>query len=155
MSDQNLTKITRMLIAIDKSGYKDRIASYALSLAKLTGAEIRAIHVIDKSSLGVVGEMLGYYRGGKVEAYVEVLKKQSEKLLDEIRTAGEDQGVTVKAEVIVGSSAAESIIDYAKDNGIDLIVIGTKGMSGVQKFLLGSVANNVIVNAHCPVLAIR
>lgn len=53
------------------------------------------------------------------------------------------------------TSPSAAIIDYAKMNNIDLITIGTKGMTGLKQFLLWSVANNVITHAHCPVVAIR
>ena len=53
------------------------------------------------------------------------------------------------------SSAAEGILNYAKEADADLIIIGTKGMTGIEKFLMGSVASKVISHAHCPVLAVR
>jgi nucleotide-binding universal stress UspA family protein len=148
-------KFQKILIAIDKSGYKDKIVEYAFDLAKAEDAEIIAIHVIDKASLGAVGDLLGYYRGGKIEAYQEEMKTQGSKLLDNVRMSADSLGVRITTEVIVGQSVAESIIDYAREHDVSLIIVGTKGMTGVQKFLLGSVANNVITNAHCPVLAIR
>ena len=148
-------RIKKILIAVDKSGYKDKIVAYAFDLAKAMGSEIAAIHVIDKASLGAVGDLLGYYRGGKIEVYQEEMKNQGQKLLNEVREKAEPLGVKVSTEVLVGSSVAATIIDYAKDHDVDLVIIGTKGMTGVQKFLLGNVANNVIANAHCPVLAIR
>ena len=148
-------RIKKILIAVDKSGYKDKIVAYAFDLAKAMGSEIAAIHVIDKASLGAVGDLLGYYRGGKIEVYQEEMKNQGQKLLNEVREKAEPLGVKVSTEVLVGSSVAVTIIDYAKDHDVDLVIIGTKGMAGVQKFLLGNVANNVIANAHCPVLAIR
>jgi nucleotide-binding universal stress UspA family protein len=52
-------------------------------------------------------------------------------------------------------SISKSIITYARQNKFDVIVIGTKGMTAVEEFFLGSVANNVIHHAHCPVFAIR
>jgi nucleotide-binding universal stress UspA family protein len=49
----------------------------------------------------------------------------------------------------------KTIIEYAKINNFDVIVIGTKGMSAVEEYFFGSVANKVIRDAHCPVLAVR
>ena len=66
------------------------------------------------------------------------------------------EGVNIRKEVVEESdSVAKSIIDYAKKNDMDVIVIGPKGMTAVEGFFLGSVANNVIHHAHCPVFAIR
>ena len=50
---------------------------------------------------------------------------------------------------------AQGIIDYARESGADVIVIGTKGLTGVGKFIMGGVASAVIDHAHCPVVAIR
>ena len=75
-------KIKKILVAIDKSGYKDKITVYAMMLAKVLGADVTAIHVLDKSSLGFVGGLLSYYRGGKIEVYVDALKKQVNYLLN-------------------------------------------------------------------------
>jgi nucleotide-binding universal stress UspA family protein len=52
-------------------------------------------------------------------------------------------------------SVSEEIIDYAKSKNVNLIVVGTKGLTGLAKFLLGSVARNVIAHTQCPVLAVR
>lgn len=154
MSQKNAS-IKKILLAIDKSGYKDKATAYAITLAKSLGAEITVIHVIGKSSLGATADVLGYYRGGKLKAFQDALKKDAEKLLDKVVRAGEDEGVTVHQQVMIGSPIKKIILDYAKNHKTDLIVIGTKGMTGIEKFLMGSVANDVIAYAHCPVLAVR
>jgi nucleotide-binding universal stress UspA family protein len=144
------------LIAIDKSGYKDKIIGYSITLAKALGASITAIHVLDKSSFGTVGDLLSYYRGGNIAEYEIVLKKQAEEFLNEIKLVLEKAGVRTSIDVVISkSSAAEGIIDFAKEAGADLIIIGTKGLTGVERFLMGGVASSVIRHAHCPVLAVR
>jgi len=147
--------VKKILLAIDKSGYKDKATAYAITLAKSFEAEITVIYVIGKSSMGATADVLGYYRGGKLKAYQEALKKDAERLLDKVVQAGENEGVVVRQQVLVGSPVKKAILDYAKNHKIDLIVIGTKGMTGIEKFLMGSVANDVITYAHCPVLAVR
>jgi nucleotide-binding universal stress UspA family protein len=67
---------------------------------------------------------------------------------------GKEECINVDKDVVVASPSA-AIIDYARIKNIDLIVIATKGMTGLKQFLLGSVPKNVITHAHCPVLAIR
>ena len=147
--------VNKILLAIDKSGYKNKATAYAITLAKALGSEVTVIHIIGKSSFGATGDLLGYYRGGKLKAYQDVLKKEAEKLLKGAVELGQKEGVTMHSEVIMDSSAEKAIIDYAKKQKMDLIVIGTKGMTGIERFLMGSVANDVITYAHCPVLAIR
>jgi nucleotide-binding universal stress UspA family protein len=125
-------------------------------LAKGLGANVTAIHVLDKSSFGMVGDLLSYYRGGNVVEYERALKKQAEDFLNKIKLLLEKAGVRASIDVVISkSSAAEGIIDFAKEAGADLIIIGTKGLTGVERFLMGGVASSVIRHAHCPVLAVR
>ncbi len=154
MAQKNVA-VKKILLAIDKSGYKDKATAYAITLAKSLGAEITVIHVIGKASMGATADVLGYYRGGKLKAYQEALKKDAERLLDRVVQAGKNEGVEIRQQVLVYSSVKKAILDYAKNHKIDLIVIGTKGMTGIEKFLMGSVANDVIAHAHCSVLAVR
>ena len=83
------------------------------------------------------------------------MRKRSEELLTEVQQVIEKQGIKTSIEIIGNKSVAQGIIDYARESGVDVIVIGTKGLTGVGKFLMGSVASAVIDHAHCPVVAIR
>ena len=148
--------INKILLAIDKSGYKDKATAYSITLAKALGSKVTVIHIIGKSSFGASGDLLGYYRGGKLRAFEDALKKEAERFLKVVVEHGQHEGVEMNSEVIiVDSSPGKGIIDYAKKQKMDLIVIGAKGMTGIQRFLMGSVADGVITYAHCPVLAIR
>lgn len=65
-------------------------------------------------------------------------------------------GVKFLSETIIDVvSAADSIVNYTRNNKADLIVIGTKGRTGLKRFLLGSVASSVVTHASCPVLVTR
>ena len=134
--------------------------NFAITLAKGLDAAITAIHVIDKFTLTAPLDILGFYRGGKTEEYKDAyerrLKKQAEELLGEVKALGEKDGVKVNTEVLLNAhSIPNEIIHYAENNEMDVIVIGTKGMTGIGKFLMGNVANNVAVHASCPVLLVR
>ena len=83
------------------------------------------------------------------------MRKRSQELLTEVQQVIEKQGIKTSIEIIGNKSVAQGIIDYARESGVDVIVIGTKGLTGVGKFLMGSVASAVIDHAHCPVFAIR
>ena len=77
-------------------------------------------------------------------------------MLDEVELLAEKEGVHVKKHVVEQSdTVGKAIIDYAKNNNFDVIIIGTTGMDRVQKIFLGSVANYVIHHAHCSVFAVR
>jgi len=149
-------KIKKILIAVDKSGFKNKIMHNGLMLAKAFNATLIAIHVLDKAAMGIDWNLLSFYRGGRMENYENALIKESETLLNETKILAQKHGITVATKVITNSSSsAESIIDYAKDNEVDLIIIGTKGLAGIDRFVMGGVANQVIAHAHCRVLAVR
>ena len=157
--DQQIIMIKKMLIAIDESEYREKIIMYGLTLSKSLGADVTAIHVVDRSSLASatdLGGLLGYYEGGNLEYYEEELRKHARELLGEAEILAKKEGVKINIQVIMNaSSAAEGIINYASSTNVDLIVIGTKGMTGAKKFLMGSVTNKVASHAHCSVLAVR
>ena len=150
MSEEN-SRIKKILIPVVKSEYNDKIISYAIILAKGSGASITAIHVLDKSAQGDLGDLFPM----KIEEYEKAMSKRAEELLRGVQQVTEKQGIKIGIEVIRAKSVPKGIIDYARESGVDVIVIGTKGLTGVEKFLLGSVASAVIDHAHCPVFAIR
>jgi nucleotide-binding universal stress UspA family protein len=155
-----LISVKKILLAIDKSGYKTKAMRFTITLAKGLGAEVTAIHIIDKFTLRAAVDVLGYYRGGKIEeyktAYENRLKKQAEELLEEVKVLGDNEGVKITTEVLLDAhSIPNEIIDYAENKKMDIIVIGTKGMTGIAKFFMGNVANTVAAHASSPVLLIR
>ena len=65
-------------------------------------------------------------------------------------------GVMLKTEVVASpTSVVPAIVDYAKKNGIDLIILGTRGWTGFSKLLLGSLASGVVIYASCPVMVVK
>lgn len=63
-------------------------------------------------------------------------------------------GVTANVDLIQGA-AAEVLLDYAKENGSDIIIIGSRGLGGIREFVLGSVSHNVVQHAQIPVLIVK
>ena len=144
--------VKKILTPIDRSGYKEKILAYAVSLGKAWGAELTVIHVIDPGR-GVPG---GRVKEKEREREEEAKRQAEVLLLNTIDPLIRKEGINIKKEVIEESDTVEkAIIDYAKTNNIDVIVIGTKGMTAVEEYFFGSVANAVIHHAHCPVFAIR
>jgi nucleotide-binding universal stress UspA family protein len=144
--------VKKILTPIDRSGYKEKILAYAVSLGKAWGAELTVIHVIDPGR-GVPG---GRVKEKEREREEEAKRQAEVLLLNTIDPLIRKEGINIKKEVIEEFDTVEkAIIDYAKTNNIDVIVIGTKGMTAVEEYFFGSVANAVIHHAHCPVFAIR
>lgn len=143
--------VKKILAAIDRSKYKEKIIAYAISLGKAWGAEVTAIHVIDPGR-GVPGGRVKE----KEKQREEDAERPAEDLLIEAELQAKKEGINLRKEIVEESDTVEkAIIDYAQKNNIDVILIGTTGMSAAEEIFLGSVANNVIHHAHCPVFAIR
>jgi nucleotide-binding universal stress UspA family protein len=143
--------VKKILAAIDRSKYKEKIIAYAIFLGKAWGAEVTAIHVIDPGR-GVPGGRIKE----KEKQREEEAERPAEDLLSEAELQAKKEGINLRKEIVEESDTVEkAIIDYAKKNNIDVILIGTTGMRAAEEIFLGSVANNVIHHAHCPVFAIR
>lgn len=143
--------VKKILAAIDRSKYKEKIIAYAISLGKAWGAEVTAIHVIDPGR-GVPGGRVKE----KEKQREEDAERPAEDLLIEAELQAKKEGINLRKEIVEQFDTVEkAIIDYAQKNNIDVILIGTTGMSAAEEIFLGSVANNVIHHAHCPVFAIR
>ena len=145
--------VKKVLMPIDRSEYREKILAYAIALTKAWGAELTAIHVIDPGR-GIPG---GRVKEKEQEREDEARSEAETLVLNAIDPFIDKEGLRIKKEVIIkrSGSVSKSIITYARQNKFDVIVIGTKGMTAVEEFFLGSVANNVIHHAHCPVFAIR
>jgi nucleotide-binding universal stress UspA family protein len=142
--------ITRVLVPTDFSEYADQALAYAVTLADQVGATVHLIHVFDDP------DSASLYS----EVYVPMPPEMRAALLTDIRrqlstrtaTAGHEK---VTTEVLTGAPPAQAIVEAARQNGCDLIVMGTHGRHGMAHLLLGSVAERVVRTAACPVLVVR
>lgn len=143
----------RILVPLDGSDFSFRAAEYAINLAKLTGGEILCLHAI--GNLPYTEYMAP--NGLTVPRYMQEAKKQTEEWFSQVKSNAAKQGVKVTAAETIFNlpSVAESIINYASEQKADLIVIGTRGRSGLKRLVLGSVASSVVAHAGCPVLVVR
>jgi nucleotide-binding universal stress UspA family protein len=136
-----------IVIATDGSENTQKAISYGIKLAKLSGATVHALHVVDTSSV------TQSWTAGRETIY-EILKKDGQKAISKVKECGEASGVEVKEVLLEGHPSGE-VIDFAENNDIDLIVMGTLGKTGLDRFLMGSVAEKVVRNSKVPVLVVR
>lgn len=137
-----------IVIATDGSENTQRAISYGIEIAKLSGATVHALYVVDTSSFSAMPMDAGW------EEMYEIMKKEGEKAVYDIKERGEAAGVEVR-EVLWEGHPSTEIINFAEKNDIDLIVMGTLGKTGLDRFLLGSVAEKVVRNSKVPVLVVR
>jgi nucleotide-binding universal stress UspA family protein len=142
-------KITfqKILVAIDGSDASMDAADYAVSISKEYNAELYALYVIRADV-----DLFGVHSNSE---YATTMKNEGEKYLDKVNRKATEKNIQIKSEIIASINIAGGIVDYAQQNNIDLIVIGTRGSSGFKNLLLGSVASDTITYAHCPVMVVK
>ncbi|AFV22241.1 UspA domain protein [Methanolobus psychrophilus R15] len=132
------TVIRKIMIATDGSENSMNAIDCGIGLAKANGAEVKAVHVISPRNTPV---MLGDIW---LKALDEQLKKEGIKATEYVVAVGKSHGVHVEPLVVSAKTTRDGIIDFAKENNIDLIVMGTLGRTGFSRVLLGSVAESVV-----------
>ena len=144
-----MTTITRILVPTDFSEAADEALGYALHLAGAVGATVSLVHAFDDP----------YERTLYSEQYVPLPAEIRAEILADIRKRLAERAARggqspISSEILTGPPA-QAIVDCAKDQHADLIVMGTHGRHGVAHLLLGSVAERVVRTAGCPVLTVR
>ncbi len=143
----------RIVVAYDGSRDSKKALQAACLIAKKTGGRLRIVHVY---SLPV------YVFAGSVpvpQTGFELVERYSKEKANRTATLAlkdaEGQGVNAKVTVLESGSIVESILDYALKEQADLIVVGTRGLTGFKKLVIGSVSSGVLNHAHCSVLVVR
>jgi nucleotide-binding universal stress UspA family protein len=138
----------KILIAVDESAFAAHAADVGFELARSLGAEVALIHAVDPSIVAYAPE--GGIPAGEL---VTLAQQDGRRLLAAFAQRASLQPAPLEF-IHVGKTAAE-IVKAAKDWPADLIVIGSHGRGGIDRLLLGSVAEAVMRHAACPVLVVR
>jgi len=136
----------RVLVPTDGSTASEDAIEHAIDLAKQYDATLHALYVVDAgaySSLEVAAD-----------AVAEELRSEGTEAVEAIAERAGDAGVTTETAVETGI-VHRAIVDYIDAADIDLVIMGTHGRTGVDRFLLGSVAEKVIRTADAPVMTVR
>jgi len=148
---------TKILVAIDGSDIAINAAKIAIQLAEKYNAELVVLHVIDSSIRyeSVGDDTFPGYRGS-LNQVVDIATEKGQKLVDEVKQKASENNINIKPEVLLGvGSIVKEIVEYAENNMIDLIVLGTRGRSGIKKVLLGSTASGVVSHSRLPVMVVK
>ena len=137
--------IKRILVAIDGSEAAHKAYAFALDIATRYGAELYVLAVARPPDFGEDVE---------TEAIIENSKNHYEKVLAPFRAQAPSLGLRLHFEVAVGHPA-EQIIRYAEEHTIDVIAIGHRGKTFIERWRLGSISHRVLQYAHCPVIVVR
>lgn len=154
-----MSPIRKILVGVDGSPHSKKAVDYAVRLAELEHAELKLVYAVgDIRDRGVIVE-LGTKYGSKaiMQRVYEYSKGSAMKWMTPIEELATKKGIRAAVEIIFkpGKSIVELLLDYAEKNGVDLIVVGTRGRTGFKRMLLGSVASGILMHAKCPVLVVR
>ena len=143
-----LTKAKRILVAMDRSKYSEKAFNQAISMAKIC-----------KSTLFVISVINLYPEVNEIELPLEGPLEGKEKVfegtmefLEGVKDRAAKENIPCETIVHIGAQPHEFIIQEAKEKNIDLIVMGTHGRTGLNKLLIGSVAERVVGHTPCAVM---
>jgi len=137
----------KIMIATDGSRQVEKAVEAAIELAKLTGARLYAVYVI--ASAGYTPRNFGWE-----ESLRKILEAEAKKAVTFVEDAGRASDVKVES-VILDGHPADRIMEFAEQEGMDLIVMGTLGRTGLDRFLLGSIAEKVVRHSKIPVMVVK
>jgi nucleotide-binding universal stress UspA family protein len=143
---------TKILLATDGSQDAELALLTAVDLANRADSELHVVHV--------GGE---YHPGPEVTVAPEILeetrreleRKAREVLDGQVKKIGEAGGTVAEAHLRMGRPPARQIVELAEEVGAGLITMGSRGLGGIRRALMGSVSDSVVRHAHCPVLVVR
>lgn len=140
-----LMLFSKILVCCDGSKYSEKAIKSACDVAKKYDSEIAFIYVIDKTIKSDV------FAGSE---YTKILRKYGQETLERAQKIAETYGIRPNILMKEGNVANE-IIKYSKASKTDLIIVGSKGLGAVLKFMLGSVSSKIANHSFCSVLIIK
>lgn len=142
-------EFSNMLVAIDGSDHSIKAAEYALTIAKIYGAVLHAVTVT------YVPESYHMKQEDTIDKSTDTTH-DVKRWFETFTQAAKENNIQLKPELVNSHRPVDYVLlEYAEQEKIDLIVIGTRGRSGFKRLLLGSVASGVVTYAHCPVIVVK
>jgi nucleotide-binding universal stress UspA family protein len=140
----------KIMVATDGSEYIQRAVATAIEIAKLSETKLFAVYVMANDEFS-----MHYPKNAELEkTFVNYFRNEGKEATAYVEASGKAENVEVESVILEGSPAHE-IVDFAEKNDIDLIVMGTHGKNAIERFLLGSVAENVVRHSRKAVLVVR
>jgi len=136
-----------ILVPFDGSEFSKTALTRACQLSKIDSAEVTVLYSMPRYE-----EMVEFFMTSSIR---KSMTQEAEKILDAARSIASAQGIAVKTEIREGSPSEEIIKTTSDDLKNNIIVMGTYGWKGVNKAIMGSTTERVIMNARCPVLVVR
>lgn len=153
-------KFNKILICLDGSKESFDAAEYGINLAKLFNALMILMHVLPQQiryAYDDIDAIKPKIPATPIKGIVEISKQEVQvKWFDKILENAKKLDVNIQTDIIVATNSVSSeIVNYADKFNVDLIIVGTRGRSGLKRMLLGSIASELVKYAGCPVLIIK
>ena len=141
--------IKHILVPYDKSEPANRALEYAIDLAKKYNSNISIVSCV---SIQVPTDP--YFGSAYIET-TKLLREDAVKSISNLESTLRESKIPFKSDVLEVISITDSLVSYAESHDVDLIVMGSRGLGGFKKLLLGSVASGVSQHSKCPVLIVK
>jgi nucleotide-binding universal stress UspA family protein len=147
----------KILVAVDGSENSKRASRAAIDLAKANPeAKLVVLNVVTTSPIVGFPAIGADTYPASLQSYYEDVEKNGKSIVEDVVELAKKENVSATGYVErSGTSVVQSVLDKASSENVDLIVLGTRGLGGFSKLLLGSVSSGVVSHAHCDVLVVR
>jgi nucleotide-binding universal stress UspA family protein len=142
---------SKVLIAVDGSPSAEKALGCALDLAKKYGSKLVIVHVVLRRFYAVAPSEAGVLA---TTVFVKELEAEGAEIMNKAESLAKNAGVEYEGRLLQGVPADE-IVRIAQSEKVDLIVVGSRGLTEVRAFLLGSVSDKVSHHAKCPTLIVK
>lgn len=151
-------KLSNILVPLDGSPTSMEAADYAIMLSTLHHTQIVLLHVVNVAEYYSSLQFFEVKQPIESKEIIEEAKKEANKWFNSVKKKMDEKlGTQTKIEthIIISQSTVKSILDFAEEKNVDLIVVGTRGRSGIKKLLLGSTASGIVTYSSCPVIVVK
>ena len=138
--------VSKILIPVDDSKHSEQALKYGAAIAEMSGAKIIVVHCHRPVPTGL-GEP-------NFQKAIDNATRESYAVLEKQTAAIKDKNISYE-EKIIGGSTAKAIKTVAETEGCDLVIMGSKGKSDLEGFIVGSVTHKVLHTVQCPVLVVK
>ena len=147
-----MIRLKQVMVATDFSQTSEKALEYGRAFARTFGATLHVVHVVENAFTRMTAGEFGVLN---FEEILREMQGASQKELDKVVRDDDRRELHARAAVTTAHDAVLGISTYAKDEKIDIIVMGTHGRTALTHMLMGSVAEKVVRMAPCPVLTVR
>jgi len=139
-----------ILVPFDSSSFANRAFKRALEIADPNVSKITIVTVVT----GIYQPSIGFsmkYSKELLDQHTKMLKK----IFSKLENVANSKGIKLSLKILFDPSVSRAILNYLESSKFDLVVIGSHGRTGINKIILGSVANDIVQKSKCPVMVVK